>query len=60
MEGIENKLFFADDTTVYIDEDKDSQCRVMGILGWFKKMSGIGVNKEKTTVNHLSIAGTIR
>ena len=41
---------YADDTTLYIEEDKNSLCAVMGILGWFIKMSGLGVNKDKTKV----------
>ena len=51
IEGIEVKLSqYADDTTLYLQGDKGSLCAVMGILGWFKKLSGLGVNREKTKV----------
>ena len=45
IEGVEVKLSqYADDTTLYLQGDKGSLCAVMGILGWFKKLSGLGVN----------------
>ena len=47
IEGVEVKLSqYADDTTLHLHGDKISLCAVMGILGWFKKISGLGVNKE--------------
>ena len=41
---------YADDTTIYIKAERDSMCGVMRVLDWFKKISGLGVNIEKTKV----------
>ena len=51
VEGIEIKLSqYADETILFIEEDKNSLCAVMGILGWFKKVSGLAVNRDKTKI----------
>ena len=41
---------YADDTTIYIRTERDSMSGVMRVLDWFKKISGLGVNIEKTKV----------
>ena len=42
--GVENKLSqYADDTTVFLNADKESLCSVMRLLDWFKKISGLEV-----------------
>ena len=49
--GVENKLIqYADDTTIYINPDIKSLLSVMRVLDWFKKISGLEVNKDKTKV----------
>ena len=41
---------YADDTTLLLNGDKHSLMVVMDILRWFNKMSGLGINKDKTKV----------
>ena len=41
---------YADDTTLYLNADKESLSGAMRVLDWFKKISGLGINKEKTKV----------
>ena len=41
---------YADDTTLLLNGDKQSLIVVMDILRWFNKMSGLGINKDKTKV----------
>ena len=41
---------YADDTTIYIKAERESMSGVMRVLDWFKKISGLGVNTEKTKV----------
>ena len=41
---------YADDTTIFLKPDKKSLGVVMRVLEWFKKISGLSVNKEKTKV----------
>ena len=41
---------YADDTTLLLNGDKHSLFVVMDILRWFNKMSGLGINKDKTKV----------
>ena len=41
---------YADDTTLLLNGDKNSLFVVMDILRWFQKISGLGINKEKTKV----------
>ena len=41
---------YADDTTIYLGGDKESLCGVMRILEWFRKVSGLAINKDKTSV----------
>ena len=56
IKGIEvhNKVIklslYADDTTIFLKADKESLSGVMRVLEWFKKISGLGINKEKTKV----------
>ena len=40
---------YADDTTLCLDEDRESLRCVMDILRWFK-ISGLDINKDKTKV----------
>ena len=37
-----------DDTTLLLDEDYQSIVSVIRILKWFKSVSGLDINKEKT------------
>ena len=39
---------YADDTTLLLDEDQQSIVSVIRILKWFKTVSGLDINKEKT------------
>ena len=49
--AIENKLSqYADDTTVILKAELESLSGVMRVLDWFKKISGLEVNKDKTKV----------
>ena len=49
--GVENKLSqYADDTTLFIKADLESLTGVIRVLDWFKKISGLEVNKDKTKV----------
>ena len=41
---------YADDTTLLLQEDYDSVVEVLRILKWFKCVSGLDINKEKTHV----------
>ena len=41
---------YADDTTLLLNGDRHSLVVVMDILRWFNKMSGLGINKDKTKV----------
>ena len=41
---------YADDTTIFLKEDKNSLKCVMDVLRWFNKMSGLAINKDKTKV----------
>ena len=41
---------YTDDTTLLLNGDKHSLTVVMDILRWFNKMSGLGINKDKTKV----------
>ena len=41
---------YADDTTLCLDEDRDSLRCVMDILRWFNRISGLDINKDKTKV----------
>ena len=41
---------YADDTTIYLNADKESLSGVMRVLDWFKKISGLGIDKEKIKV----------
>ena len=47
----EMKLFqYANETTLFLDEDRESLRCVMDILRWFNNISGLDVNKDKTKV----------
>ena len=41
---------YADDTTLLLDEDYQTMVSVIRILKWFKTVSGLDINKEKTKV----------
>ena len=41
---------YADDTTIFLGGDKESLCGVMRVLEWFRKVSGLAINKDKTSV----------
>ena len=41
---------YADDTTLFLKGDKHSLEIVMDILRWFNKLSGLGINRDKTKV----------
>ena len=41
---------YADDTTLMVEEDYESVCNVVRILKWFKSISGLEINNEKTKV----------
>ena len=41
---------YADDTIIFLKAERESLCGAMRVLDWFKKISGLGVNKEKTKV----------
>ena len=45
-----NISLYADDTTIFLKADKESLNGVMRVLEWFKEISRLGVNKEKTKV----------
>ena len=48
---VESKLSqYADDTTLFLREDKESLRCVLDVLRWFDKISGLSINKEKTKV----------
>ena len=47
----ESKLTqYADDTTIFLGGDKESLCCVMRVLEWFRKVSGLAINIDKTNV----------
>ena len=49
--GIENKLSqYADDTTIFIKAELESLSGVIRVLDWFRKISGLEMNKDKTKV----------
>ena len=51
MYGVENKLSqYADDTTIFISAEKECLKNVIRVLDWFKKISGLEVNRDKTKV----------
>ena len=41
---------YADDTTLFVDEDLESIISIIRVLKWFKSVSGLDINKEKTKV----------
>ena len=41
---------YADDTTVFLEGSHEAIKRLMSILRWFRKVSGLGINVEKTKV----------
>ena len=41
---------YADDTTLLLDEDYQTIVSVIRILKWFKTVSGLDINKEKTKI----------
>ena len=45
-----NISLYADDTTIFLQAEKESLSGVMRVLDWFKNNLGLGVNKEKTKV----------
>ena len=41
---------YADDTTIYLSGDREGLCGAMRVLEWFRKISGLAINKDKTSV----------
>ena len=41
---------YADDTTLMVEEDYESVCNIIRSLKWFKNISGLEINDEKTKV----------
>ena len=41
-------LQYADDTTLFLEGSLQAIKRLMSILGWFRKISGLGINVHKT------------
>ena len=41
---------YADDTTVFLNGDRESLCCAMPVLEWFRKISGLAINIDKTNV----------
>ena len=51
IHDIESKASqYADDTTLMVEEDYESVCNIVRILKWFKSISGLEINNEKTKV----------
>ena len=51
VHGEESKVSqYADNTTLFIREDLESVTNVIRVLKWFKMVSGLDINKEKTKV----------
>ena len=51
VHGIESKVSqYADDTTLMVEEDLESIIKIIQVLKWFKSISGLDINKEKTKV----------
>ena len=47
----ESKLSqYANDTTLFLKEDKETLRCVLAVLRWFNKISGLSINKEKNKV----------
>ena len=47
--GIETKLSqYADDTTLFLKEDVQTLIRVLDIFRWFRLVSGLAMNVDKT------------
>ena len=51
IHGEESKVSqYADDTTLIVSEDLQSIVNIIRVLRWFKSVSGLDINKEKTKV----------
>ena len=51
IHGEESKVSqYADDTTLIVSEDLQSIVNIIRVLKWFKSVSGLDINKEKTKV----------
>ena len=51
MYGVESKLSqYAVNTTMFISAEKESLKNVIRVLDWFRKISGLEVNRDKTKV----------
>ena len=46
---------YADDTTVFLDEDLNSFNYAVRILKWFEKRSGLAINNEKQKLSNLGL-----
>ena len=54
---IESKLSqYADDTTLFLKDDKDTLRCVIDVLRWFDKISGLAINRDKTKVIKIGAA----
>ena len=47
---------YADDTTIFLSEDKNSLRSVLDVLRWFNKISGLAINKDKTKVIKIGVS----
>ena len=49
VHGVESKSSqYADDTTLMVEEDLQSIIKIIQVLKWFKSISGLDINREKT------------
>ena len=49
VHGVESKSSqYADDTTLMVEEDLQSIIKIIQVLKWFKTISGLDINREKT------------
>ena len=54
---VESKLSqYADDTTLFLKDDKDTLRCVIDVLRWFDKISGLSINRDKTKVIKIGAA----
>ena len=49
---------YAEDTTLFFDEDINSYNYAIKILKWFEKISGLAINNDKTLLSELGLQET--